>query len=378
MTWRAIVLTSMLPALCQAHSIGVSKGAWRILPAEGLIEVTFGIHDNDVDQAVDLYESPLPDDLEARGQELRRRVLAGFVAGVTVTNARAPCAAEPIEARHDQGIEVRLRWRCSGPLTRIDVALEWLRRMAPGHRNLSRIRTEGVVGEEVKIFTRSQVHYVREYAVTPAAATVASGREAAAPPALAPGGWETFRATFLWGFEHILDPSEPFKAWDHLLFLLALLALGGGLRDLLKIVTSFTVAHSLTAGLVYARLLAPPSNVVEACVAGTIVFVAAENFWVRDARWRWLVAFVFGLVHGFAFAGAFDDPAFPRGGLVVTMLTFNLGVEAGQLAVVGACWPLIRLAARRSWYRRWLLYPASAVAVVGGVVALIDRTVGLR
>ena len=372
MSPRLLVLVALLAATstAQAHSIGVSKGTWRILPAEGLVEVTIGLHDNDVDRAVDLYETPLPDDLEARGDELRRRVLSGFAKAFVVTNAGVACAAEPMEARHNQGIEVRLRWHCDTPLTKLDVALEWMRRMAPGHRNISHVRTDGVASEEVKIFTRSQLRYVKTYSAM--AAPAASPAEAAPVSA-----WETFKATFRWGFEHILDPNEPFRAWDHLLFLLALLALGGGLMDLLKIVTSFTAAHTISAALVYARVVSPPSEIVEACVAGTIVFVAVENFRIKSTQWRWLVAFVFGLIHGFAFAGAFDDPTFPRGGLVTTMLTFNLGVEAGQLAVVGVCWPLIRLASRREWYRRWLLYPASGLAALGGAFALLDRTVGI-
>lgn len=150
----------------------------------------------------------------------------------------------------------------------------------------------------------------------------------------APGAFEVARTYFVLGTEHIL------LGVDHLLFVLALLILVKGVRRLVATVTAFTVAHSLTlagATLGYVHAPGPP---IEAVIALSIVFVAAEIVHGRQGtpgltqRFPWIVAFAFGLLHGFGFASALSDVGLPQSAVPAALLFFNLGVEFGQLLFV--------------------------------------------
>jgi hypothetical protein len=143
-------------------------------------------------------------------------------------------------------------------------------------------------------------------------------------------------AYFRLGVEHILTGA------DHLMFVLGLLLLVGVRWRVLQAITAFTVAHSLTLGASALGLAHAPSAVIEALVALSIVFVASELVHklrggdALTARYPWLIAFTFGLLHGFAFAGALADVGLPKDAIPLSLLLFNLGVEAGQLIFVGA------------------------------------------
>jgi hydrogenase/urease accessory protein HupE len=165
------------------------------------------------------------------------------------------------------------------------------------------------------------------------------------------------------GVEHILSGI------DHLLFVISLVFLVGFRRRLIGTVTCFTVAHSITlaASALGALTLRPPP--VEAAIALSIVLVSAEALNSRETitrRWPAIVAFVFGLVHGLGFAGALKDIGLPEQNANVALVSFNLGVEAGQLMVIGLAW-LLYLAARRfKWTaaaRRVILYTIGSVSV---------------
>ncbi len=148
------------------------------------------------------------------------------------------------------------------------------------------------------------------------------------------------------GVEHILS------GLDHLLFVLALILITRGRWRLVKTITAFTVAHSLTLGLATLGLVQVPQAPVEAVIALSIVFVAAEivhGLHGREgitARAPWLVAFAFGLLHGLGFAGALREVGLPHGHIPVALLFFNLGVEAGQLLFVSAALSLAAVARR--------------------------------
>jgi hydrogenase/urease accessory protein HupE len=165
------------------------------------------------------------------------------------------------------------------------------------------------------------------------------------------------------GVEHIIS------GYDHILFLLSLLMLGGGLRDLLKIVSAFTVAHSITLSLATLNLISLPGRWVESAIALSIVVVAAENL-LRTGiplRRRWAVTFTFGLVHGLGFASVLNDLDLPRAALVSSLVGFNLGVEVGQIAIVALAYGALRLLASRTWapaLRWWLSASAAAVGLL--------------
>jgi hypothetical protein len=171
------------------------------------------------------------------------------------------------------------------------------------------------------------------------------------------------------GMKHI------FEGIDHLAFLLALLLVGGGLKRVLVLVTSFTVAHSLTLGataLGFILLDAQRTRWVEAAIAVSIIYVAVENLVLREHRHRALITFLFGLVHGFGFASVLS--AYGLGEQVVSgLLGFNLGVELGQALVVVALLPAMRLIQRRPAAHRWTVRVLSTVILVAGVGWLVQR-----
>src|SRR5262249_51916160 len=133
------------------------------------------------------------------------------------------------------------------------------------------------------------------------------------------------------GVEHIL------LGFDHVLFVLALILSAGRVGSLLAIITAFTLAHSITLALSVLPIVTLPSRFVEPVIALSIAYVAAENILKKGAvSRRWAVSFLFGLVHGFGFAGALREVGLPADGLAAALVGFNLGVEIGQAAIIAA------------------------------------------
>jgi len=170
-----------------------------------------------------------------------------------------------------------------------------------------------------------------------------------------PGAFAVMQAYLALGVEHIL------LGVDHLAFVLALLLIVRGVRQLVLTVSAFTVAHSITLALATLGAARLPPAPVEAVIALSIVFVAAEILRERrgigglTARAPWAVAFAFGLLHGFGFAGALAEIGLPQGQLPLALLFFNLGVEVGQLAFVASVLFVVELARRvRLPWPRWL------------------------
>jgi hydrogenase/urease accessory protein HupE len=176
------------------------------------------------------------------------------------------------------------------------------------------------------------------------------------------GMGEVASAYLVLGVQHILS------GLDHLLFVFGLLFLVGFQRKLVWTITAFTVAHSLTLASAALGWLTLRTAPVEACIALSIVLVASEALRDRQTlsrRLPALVAFLFGLVHGLGFAGALKEIGLPQQHLAVALLTFNLGVEAGQLMTVGAAWLLVRLIERQPWaagLKKPVLYAIGSLA----------------
>lgn len=187
-------------------------------------------------------------------------------------------------------------------------------------------------------------------------------------------GHETPLRLRLWRFFR-MGVVHIFIGYDHLCFLAALV-LVAGLRDLVKVVTSFTVAHSCTLALATLGVVTLPVRVVEASIAASIVYVAWENLNPRALPGRWRLTFVFGLVHGFGFAEILRGMSLPEEGLFRCLLTFNFGVEFGQLAIVAALyWPLARL--REKDPERRHVRIASFCILGLGSAWFFDRVLGL-
>jgi hypothetical protein len=147
--------------------------------------------------------------------------------------------------------------------------------------------------------------------------------------------------------------------------------------EVLSIVTAFTIAHSITLSLAVLGFITLPSRLIESTIAASVVVAALNNLYPLIAKRLWVVAFVFGLVHGLGFANVLTDLALPKPALAVSLVSFNLGVEAGQLAIVAAFLPLAYLS-RRSWlYPRLVLGAGSLSIVAVASVWLLERSLDI-
>ncbi len=148
--------------------------------------------------------------------------------------------------------------------------------------------------------------------------------------------------------------------------------------DVFKVVTSFTIAHSITLSLAALSVIALPSRLVESTIALSVVLAALNNLKPVVAERRWAVAFAFGLIHGFGFASVLADLGLPQGTLLLALIGFNLGVEAGQLAIVGTFLPLA-YALRGSWFYRRLVFTGGSVAIaLVALIWLVERIFDLK
>jgi hypothetical protein len=186
---------------------------------------------------------------------------------------------------------------------------------------------------------------------------------------------ETFGLYIKIGVQHILPGGL-----DHILFVLALFFSTRRLRPLLIQVSAFTIAHTVTLGLVASGVFAPPASIVEPLIAATIAFVAIENIIFKDmTRWRPFVVFAFGLIHGMGFAGFFGSLGLPDGQFWSALLGFNVGVEIGQLSVILLAavllWPL-RTKLQAVAYRRLIVWPACAAIGLTGLIWTVERLAG--
>ena len=143
--------------------------------------------------------------------------------------------------------------------------------------------------------------------------------------------------------------------------------------DVLKVVTSFTIAHSITLSLAALEIIALPSRLVEATIAASVVVAALNNLRPVVLGRRWLVAFCFGLIHGFGFASVLADLGLPRDALLLALVGFNLGVEAGQLCIVGTFLPLAFLMRRSAFYLRGIMTGGSVLIALVALVWFVER-----
>ena len=200
--------------------------------------------------------------------------------------------------------------------------------------------------------------------------------------------WQAFADYAREGIWHI------WIGFDHILFLLSLLLpavglwagrrwqpvdrIGQAVVEVLKVVTAFTLAHSITLTLAVLGLVSLPSRVVESSIAASVVLAALNNVWPVFHGRRWMVAFAFGLLHGFGFASVLVDLGLPQGALAVALAGFNVGVELGQLAIVAAFLPLA-YALRRSWFYRHAVLVGGSLLIAGlAGVWLAERALDLK
>lgn len=268
---------------------------------------------------------------------------------MVATEALTPCAPGPWTARDDfQSVVLRSQWDCArvnGDLVFInDLFFE----LAIGTRHFTRI------GDDPRVKPIVLTHQDNRVALT-------------GPPLTLSQVLVRYTVS---GVEHI------FIGIDHIAFLIALLLWARSLMALIKIVTAFTAAHSVTLSLAALEVVTLPSALVEPLIALTIVYVAAENFFRHGVAGKWRGAFLLGLVHGFGFAGVLQDVGFPQDSVAWALAAFNVGVEIGQIVIVAAVYPLLLLLDRLTARRETVVYAGSAVIMGLGIFWLVERLMG--
>jgi hypothetical protein len=285
----------------------------------------------------------------------------------------APCPAEldpkgPAVASHSDGAYVVLRFdaRCGGTIQSAAIDYRLFFDVDPQHRSIVRIDANGT----------SRTHTLTK-----------SEHEARFSFADA-GHLRQLASIVRLGMIHI------WAGYDHILFLLALLLpsvlvrddktwrpverLRPALLDVLRIVTAFTVAHSITLSLAALELVTLPSRLVESVIAASVVLAAANNVRPILRQDRWMAAFLLGLMHGFGFSSTLMDLDLPRSNLLETLFGFNLGVEIGQLAIVLVFVPLAYRARKSIAYRRFGLVFGSVAIAVLATIWLVERAFDLK
>ena len=197
------------------------------------------------------------------------------------------------------------------------------------------------------------------------------------------GAWQTLRQYLVDGVWHI------WIGYDHILFLLALLLpavlvrrerqwqgaprFSGALVEVVKVVTAFTLAHSITLSLAALQVITLPSRLVESAIAASVVIAALNNLRGTVHGRRWMMAFAFGLLHGFGFASVLADLGLPQGALVLALVGFNVGVELGQLAIVALFLPLAFALRRTRFYQFGVLKIGSLIVAALATWWLVQR-----
>ena len=339
--------------LAQAHGVSASYSDIIVTPKQLEVGYLFSISD-----IFNHFPVNANGDERITRQELDDAIpdIVAFLTAhltLTVNGVAASLALESHRtSSYSNGEFVELDF--SQPLTRQPVELvltadeAFFERFGPQYTNLVKVS----VGEQVQQAVLSSDH--------PREAFVVGHRS-----------WAAQCAEFItMGIKHI------FLGYDHIMFLFALIILGGRLGQLVKIVTAFTIAHSMTLILAALQVVTLPSRLIESGIALSIAYVALENFFVTTTAHRWLLTFFFGLVHGFGFANVLREMGLPTRGLVPSLLSFNLGVEIGQLAIVAVLFPVTLWLAKQR-FRRQVVLAASGVIFLFGVGWFIQRAFGL-
>lgn len=172
------------------------------------------------------------------------------------------------------------------------------------------------------------------------------------------------------GFSHIIP-----EGFDHILFVTGLCLLNARFKSILWQATAFTVAHSITLALSMKNIIVAPSAIVEPIISLSILFVAIENLLLSELKpWRILLVFLFGLIHGMGFASSLNEIGLPPGKFYTSIISFNAGVELGQVAVIATVFSLIILPLKsRRWFRQGVVFPLSLLIALIAVYWTIQR-----
>jgi len=385
---------SLLLVLTPAHAHKPSDSYLSLTHSAGKVEGQWDIALRDLDFALNLDANG---DGELTWDEVRsqHQAIATYaLARLELTGANAACvitAGEQLIDHHTDGAYTVLRFSAACPASNAALGVHYrlFADLDPQHKGLVKLVNDGTTSTAIL----SPENPLRQMSLS------------------TPSKWAQFGDYVRHGVWHI------WIGFDHILFLLSLLlpavliplagktagksapnnagknaepaSVPGEVRsddvqtlraaffDVLKVVTAFTLAHSLTLTLASLQVVALPSRWVESAIAASVVIAALNNLYPLFRGRRPLAAFAFGLLHGFGFAGVLADLGLPQTSLVLSLFGFNVGVELGQLAIVAVFLPLAFLT-RRTWFYRTLMTGGSGLIVIIGVVWFVERAFDLK
>jgi hydrogenase/urease accessory protein HupE len=344
----ALILLVLIAAPLAAHPVPFSYLDIQLQP--GSIEVSLTAHIYDL--AHDLQITPMERLLEpaflAERQDAIRVLLAPRFGIVTDDHLVRLEWSQPEILQERQSVRFHLRQAISGMPGVVSISAKMFP-YDPQHQTFVNVYESDVLASQMILDIN---HAETEY--------FAGTRQ---------GVFAVIRKFIPAGIHHILIGP------DHLLFLVGLLLLGGSIRRLTMVVTSFTIAHSVTLSLAALNIITPPARIIEPAIALSIVFVGADNLLAQGGRdVRAWIAFGFGFIHGFGFANVLREMELPARALGWSLFSFNFGVEIGQLLVVVlVASAFAALRARSVWARTQLVYAGSIVVIAAGSFWFVQR-----
>lgn len=366
------VFAALLLLLCApAHAHKPSDSYLVVKIEDGRVEGQWDIALRDLEYAIGLDANGDGEitwgELSARHGEIASYALARLQVG-TGGAACALRASDHLVDQHSDGAYAVIRFdaACPQSVDGLTIRYTLFFDLDPTHRGLARIQAAGTAQTAVFSPERS------EQAFGPVAASL-------------PAQIMAFVREGVW---HI------WIGFDHVLFLLSLLLpavwrRGGGRWEpvsrfgpasweVFRVVTAFTVAHSITLSLAALELVSLPSRLVESAIAASVLLAALNNLFPLVGDRRWLMAFGFGLIHGFGFASVLTDLGLPQGALISSLFGFNLGVEVGQLAIVAVFLPLAYAMRGTRFYARVVFAGGSVLVIMLSAVWLLERAFNMR
>ncbi len=364
-----LLLALLLSATAWAHKPSDSYLTLRATEGSQVITVRWDIALRDLDYVLQL-------DRDGNGElnwgEVRQRtddITRLAISRLALSSADKACALAstgPLMLdKHSDGnyAVLSLSAQCDGQAREIKAAYSLFFDVDPTHRGLVQWIAPGSTSAQALIF-----------------GTESASQSLALRPA---GAWQTLKQYIIDGVWHI------WIGYDHILFLLALLLpavlvrldgrwepapqLGGAVKEVFKVVTAFTLAHSITLSLAALEFVTLPSRWVESAIAASVVIAALNNLRGTLENRRWIMAFVFGLIHGFGFASVLADLGLPKDALVLALVGFNVGVELGQLAIVAIFLPLAFWTRATRFYRVGILKGGSVFVAMLAAWWLVQR-----
>ncbi len=338
----------------RAHEVGLSTAVAQVRTQAVTVELTFALKDAEELAELDANRDGQVTATEFATREDEYNEIIAATCGLRLGDAFIPPASVRSLLDTSNNVVSLLEFPV-GMFERLDLHFEVIRELPAGHRTLfSLVNAAGQTITERLLNQNSPV------------TTIRGDMEASAPAGILP----SFAGFFWLGVEHIGI------GYDHLMFLFGLLLVTHRFRDAFVVISCFTLAHSITLAVATFDLLNLPGEYTEPLIAATIIYVGAENILRRGhPRGRWLLTFLFGLIHGFGFASVLRDLGVGArgGGVTMPLLAFNLGVELGQIAIAAMALPIIWRLHRNPAFVRYLVPGGSAVVVVLGVFWLIQR-----